>query len=51
MIRHAEKPSAIYLIKYSNADNFADITTKAHTGAPFSKHRASILGSRPTDKS
>jgi len=44
MIRRAEKSSAITLIKHPTAENFADITTKPLTGAPFSKHRASILG-------
>ena len=44
MIHYAEKCKAIYLKKFPTADNFADITTKPLTGAPFFKHRLSILG-------
>jgi hypothetical protein len=44
MIHFAEKCKAIFLIKYPTADNFADITTKPLTGAPFFRHRLSILG-------
>ena len=44
MIRYAETSNAIRLIKFPTEDNFADITTKPLTGAPFEKHRAAILG-------
>jgi hypothetical protein len=47
MIRRAEHSGAIHLIKYPTAESFADITTKPLTGAPFSKHRASVLGLPP----
>ena len=44
MIHYAEKCKAIFLQKFPTADNFADITTKPLTGAPFFRHRLSILG-------
>ena len=47
MLRSAVNRGVIAIHKVAAEDNVADILTKSLTGAPFERHRATILGLRP----